>query len=244
MLRTAGCQVDCRDLANTSLPDQDLADDAVWQRLSQRIRDGHYDLVLASPPCRTFSESRRKQPGPPVLRGWEHRYGFPKSRAAELRLKPHHFERLRMDNLLAERTAEACTTMDALRRGWVVEQPFPWADSVSMFDFESFKALREAGAKYVTFDQCQYGALTAKPTRLLYNGVECDSLSRTCNHKPRTIQLGNGRTCFKRHPPTVGKRDRDGSYATAAQAAYPTDLNAALTRCITDTIRSPPTHPP
>ena len=67
---------------------------------------------------------------------------------------------------------------------------------------------------------------------------------RTCNHKPRTIQLGNGRTCFKRHPPTVGKRDRDGSYATAAQAAYPTDLNAALARCITDTIRSPPTHPP
>ena len=234
--------MDCRDLVNAQAPDQDLSDDATWQRLSQRLRDGQYDILVASPPCRTFSESRRKQPGPPVLRGWEHKYGFPKSRASELRLKPHHFERIRTDNLLAERTAEACAIMDTLRRPWVVEQPFPWADSVSMFDFDSFKQLREAGAQYVVFDQCAYGAITAKPTRLLYKGLNCEALQRKCTHKPRTIVLESGRTVFKRHPPTVGVRDRQGCYATAAQAAYPAELNTQLALCMANH-RFPPVPP-
>jgi hypothetical protein len=239
-LRQVGTQVDCMDIVNSQDIDQDISDDAVWERVRSRLAAGYYHFVFASPPCRTFSEARTRVPGPPVLRNWEHRYGFPKTRALEFRLKHHHFEQLRLDNLLAERSAEACNIMDTLGRGWAVEQPFPWADSVSMFDLDSFVGLFRAGAVYVIFDQCQYGAVTAKPTRLLCKGADFSSLHQVCQHTPEWREGRHGRQVYKRHPPVVGKRGRDGAYATSALAAYPADLNLKLAEVISSFLSSGP----
>ena len=185
LLQRAGHRVDCMDLVNAQLPDQDIANDATWERVRAKLIAGHYHFLLASPPCRTFSEARHRTPGPPVLRSWKHPYGFPKSRAKEFRLQPHHYEQIRLDNLLGERTSEACTIMDDLQRGWAVEQPHPWLDSVSLFDFKSFRALHKRGAAFITFDQCPYGAPTTKPTKIMSHGPDFSQLARTCDHDQR-----------------------------------------------------------
>jgi hypothetical protein len=143
-LVAAGIGATDMDLVNGHLQDQDIADDSVWERTRQRLRQGEFDFVFAGPPCRTFSEARAQRPGPPVLRSPEHPYGYPKSQAWQRGLHAHHFEQIRVDNLLAERTAEACTIMLDSGGGFAVEHPRPWrqgTSSVTMFDFESFNML-------------------------------------------------------------------------------------------------------
>jgi len=127
------------DVVNVHLEDQDLVDDAVWTRLRQRLLNGDFSFVFAGPPCRTFSDARLQRPGPPVLRNQEFIYGFPKSQARRRGLRPEHFEQIRIDNLLAERTAEACIIMHDVGFGYAVEQPWgSKALSISMFDLECF----------------------------------------------------------------------------------------------------------
>ena len=110
------------DIINGHLEDQDLVDDAVWTRIKQRLVSGDFSFVFAGPPCRTFSDARLSRPGPPALRSQEFLYGFPKSQAKKHGLLPKHFEQIRTDNLLAERTAEACAIMHHAGHGYAVEQ--------------------------------------------------------------------------------------------------------------------------
>ena len=187
-----GMSVDEVDIVNVHLPDQDIADDAVWGRIRQRLEAGTYIFVFAGPPCRTFSESRGLGPGPPVLRDWDHIYGFPKSQGACRGLRQHHFEQLRTDNLLAERVAEACSIVKPQGGGYGVEQPLPWKGSVSMFQLASFMELRRAGACFVVFDQCMFGAPSKKPSMVLYDGIDFSALARECNHAATLQQSSTG----------------------------------------------------
>ena len=114
-----------RDVFNTHLEDQDILDDSVWLRIKNRLLTGICIFMFASPPCRSFSAARGGGQSPPVLRDADHVYGYPKSQTWR-GLEPHHHERTREDNLLAERTAEACDIMDSRGRGYAVEQPHVW----------------------------------------------------------------------------------------------------------------------
>ena len=76
--------------------------------------------------------------------------GFPKSQAKLQGLRPEHFEQIRIDNLLAERTAEACTIMHQCGHGYAVEQPLGTkTSSVSMFDLQCFNELKELGLSLI-----------------------------------------------------------------------------------------------
>ena len=165
------------DIVNEHLDDQDLVDDAVWTRIRQRLVNGDFAFVFAGPPCRTFSDARLHRPGPPVLRDHEFLYGFPKSQAKLHGLRPERFEQIRIDNLLAKRTAEACSIMHQGGHGYAVEQPLgSKTSSVSMFDLQCFVELKKLGAKSVDFHQCMFGAASTKPTRFLYWNVRFETL--------------------------------------------------------------------
>eukprot|EP00969_Alexandrium_andersonii_P271383 11994916-Alexandrium_andersonii.AAC.1 len=73
------------------------------------------------------------------------------------------------------------------------------------------------GVRVVNFDQCQHGADTVKPTRLIYFGVDFSSLLARCQH-------GRGA-----HRVLRGK-DARGGYRTKAAAAYTRELCFALAR--------------
>jgi hypothetical protein len=81
------------------------------------------------------------------------------------------FERLRVDNLLIERTAEACARLRDIGRGLGVEQPLSWLEAVSMFHLKCFRNLQERGADLSDLDQCMHGGDSRKPTRVFHWGV-------------------------------------------------------------------------
>ena len=223
------------DVFNTHLDDQDILDDSVWLRIKSKLLAGIYVFMFASPPCRTFSAARGAGPGPPVLRDADHLYGYPKSQTWR-GLGHHHHERIREDNLLAERTAEACDIMDSWDRGYAVEQPYPWGKAVSMFDFDSFEKLKAAGAKIVRFDQCMHEAPCTKPTIILHKNSDFSSLEAYCNHQAVRQTRSDGSYYMAPHPSYVGKKDKNGKYLTSYLSAYPAKLNCKLATIINRTI--------
>ena len=224
------------DVVNVHLTDQDLLDDAVWGRIKARIYAGEFDFPVAGPPCRSFSESRSFGPGPPVLRDGKNLYGFPKSQARERKLQPKDFEQIRTDNLFAERTAEACAIMDWWGRGFAVEQPTPWRNAVTMFSFQCFQRLLQAGASTVDFDQCMYDGPTRKPTTVLYKHADFSGLAAQCNHSKVEQWDDKGYSYWSAHPSYVGKKDKSGAFLTGSLAAYPTKLNIRLATLINQSL--------
>eukprot|EP00969_Alexandrium_andersonii_P238078 10508705-Alexandrium_andersonii.AAC.1 len=64
------------------------------------------------------------------------------------------------------------------------------------------------GVRVINFDQCQHGAPSVKPTRLIYFGVDFPSLSARCQHGFGARRVLRG-------------RDGGGGFRTKAAAAYP-----------------------
>ena len=227
-LQTVGIGMYCVDVVNKCAWGMDIGDDVVWCKLKAVIRAGYYHFLFAGPPCRTFSLARQVRPGPPPLRDRQYPYGFPRSQARKRGLKPTDFDKIRLDNLLAARTAEACSIMRDLGRGFAVEQPWPWgergADAPSMFELDQFADLQRQGAKTVVFDQCMYGASSPKPTQILYHFARFDGLAARCHHPAGS------------HAPTVGVKTKAGDFATKALSAYPSQLNKAIADIISESL--------
>ena len=58
--------------------EHDLLDPAVWARVEPSLKSGVYQMVLASPPCNTWSRSTlNPKAGPRPLRSATHLWGFP-----------------------------------------------------------------------------------------------------------------------------------------------------------------------
>ena len=91
-----------------------------------------------------------------------------------------------------------------------------------MFDLDQFMVLKRRGAKLVIFDQCMYGAPTAKPTQLLYHFARFDVLEARCHHPAGS------------HSPTVGVKTKAGDFATKALSAYPSQLNKVIAEIISE----------
>ena len=224
-----GIETDMVDKVNVGAVDSDLADDALWRRWRAKLKDGVYHGLGASPPCGTFCGARKLQPGPPVLRSAAHPYGFPKGSPEAKRLRPEHFEDIRIGNLLAERAAEAALIMQQLGRPYWVEQPEHPESEPCMFQFRSFQQLVQGGAKSVQFDQCMHGSAATKPTTLLYQFCDASVLAGRCNHAKRWVQAPGGEWLWKAHPPIVGAAGKKRTeWPTKALAAYPEDLNRGL----------------
>ena len=95
-LEAYGYTVDAFDSIDGA--DGDLADDAVWDPLLAKVRQGVYIAAVISPPCTTFSRLRNAPGGPPPLRGTDgrERYGL-------TGLDKGQSELVRLHNLLALR---------------------------------------------------------------------------------------------------------------------------------------------
>ena len=164
------------------------------------------------------------------MRSPELPYGLPKSELA-----PREQEELRLGTFFALKSAAFAKEAHRLGIPFVIENPEPRPDAASIFQLEEFKELASSrGVSAVNFDQCRWGAETAKPTRLLVYGVELDHLALRCNHPKWRLTWTTGKgtevTGFRAHPPLAGRVRPDGSWATKSAAAYPTLLNKELVR--------------
>ena len=234
LLAQAGIEATEFDIVNEHMGDQNLLDDATWGRIRRDLLAGVYVALFAAPPCRTFSEVRTKRPGPPPLRDRDYPYGYPRTQAKQRGLSDEHLAMLREDNLLADRTAEACSILHRQQKVYGVEQPHPWRSAISMFDLEAFAALETQGARRVVFDQCPYGAEVRKPTQILYWGADFGSLYARCDHPVVTQTNEDGRTYQAAHPNLAGRKNDRGEYRTKKLAAYPKQLNKAIAGILSD----------
>jgi hypothetical protein len=121
-------------------------------------------------------------------------------------------EKERVGVELAAFTAVCCELCD--RRGvfWSVENP----KTSLLWEFEPMLELRlSSGAEFVDFDQCMYGGIYRKSTRVLTNCKQLSGLSTFCD-RSHVHAVMEGQERYVRDDGTLGSRCK-----TAGAAAYP-----------------------
>ena len=256
-LRKLGWKCIEMDVVNGA--EQDLTNEQVWQGIEQRIDGGEFLGLISGPPCGTFTNARKDDGmGPKPLRGsaGAERYGLPN-------LKGKDKEKVREGTLLAQRTAEAVTSMSAQQRPSITEQPL-WKKTpgkVSMYNLDEFQTFVDAeNFEFITIAQCEYGAKTTKPTTLMLGHIKEYEAKGNCNHEKRLWKKpSTGEELWAAHPPLIGKewyipteewndnmlrtpkeiyeQNRHLPYLTSGAQAYPAGFNTWLARTLTDNIR-------
>ena len=220
----------------------DLSQAHLWDQIHADMRKGEYQAVIMGTPCETASKARTGPPGPRPLRSASHIYGLPKKE-----LTPAEHEQVRMGTYLALKSAETATLAMQLGIPWMIENPDPSGNPVSLFHLPEWKSLASMpGVQHLDFHQCPLGAETSKPTRILFWNVDLSTLSGWCSHTPKhweyTDHWGRRKTTFAAHPPLAGRRREDGTMATKAAAAYPTKMNHIIATCFSRSL--PPISTP
>ncbi len=221
---------------------QDLLQDHLWERLLQDLQRGQYHAVAMGTPCETASRARTGPPGPRPLRSSQHIYGLPKSMLSE-----SEHTQVKQGTYFALQSARTASAAHALGIPWLIENPDPHGNPVSLFNLPEWLQLADLpGVSHVDFHQCTLGAETAKPTRLLFGGLALSHFSARCDHPKKEWRYNNREgvpsSCFAPHPPLAGRRRSDGAYATKAAAAWPSRMNKAIATAIAASAPGP--HPP
>jgi hypothetical protein len=208
---------------------QDLADDTVWSELRSRLQAGEFAFVFSSFPCTSSAISRhhpRRAPGPGPLRSCENIWGL-------LGLSQPDKEKVRLGNLHACRTAEAMEIQLDANRGAACEQPEPWEGLLSLLLLPPLLKLLSKGAVDVAFDQCPFGAASAKGTAIRFSKGTFESIAQhRCNHPKVDWTSADGTRYKASHPKLAGQKAADGSWLTSQAEAYPDMLNVKLAQCI------------
>jgi len=219
------------DVVNGSgdLP-MDLSTDFAWDTYSAMLPS--VDFVFMGIDCKTFSRARQNPHGPPPLRSLEFPYGFPNSQ-----LGKSDAEKLRLGNYFAIQSAKLASRCLSVGVGFAIENPEPWdTEAPSLWLLDEFVQLAaDPRVQTVDFDQCMWDSETKKPTRVMFFKVNLLFLGARCSHPSQSWHFfdksGAPASSWGPHPPLIN-RSRDGAFATAAAAAYPSALNRAFADAI------------
>ena len=200
--------------------EHDLSKESLWQHIFQLLGEGDW-ILIASPPCETFSRVRHRHPGPRPLRSAFYPRGFPW-------LSNAHLQQVEQANYFVDQTVTACQ----LAWQYFLEHPEDLGAtpdrefSASIWQFPALREL-QVTTKALTFAlfQCTFEAPTSKPTRILTNLAaftleppahatwpRFDSEGRYVGPLPPRCPQG-------KHAPLAGREGR--KWATASSAAYP-----------------------
>lgn len=152
-------------------PEHDLLHEALRQRILATLRSGGYDAVIMSPPCGTRSRAPcANDNGPRPLRSSMHPWGFPWLEGAKI-------DKVNKSNSMVELCLLAITISLELGTPFILEHAEDlgstarWGDDIrpasiwQLLPIVNWVRLGQAfsGAFY----QCEFGAPSPKPTRLL-----------------------------------------------------------------------------
>eukprot|EP00965_Chrysotila_dentata_P216655 6189503-Pleurochrysis_carterae.AAC.3 len=187
--------------------EQDVLNNAVYERLLQRCADGYYAAVIASPPCSTFSVSRLYQSadatdgGPPPVRDRNNVMGLPNVPSV-------HQRELQQANEIVLRTANLLRTAHAAGAEYILEHPadrgalaspiFLNTRHAPIWVMPGIIALKsDTSATLLTFPQCALGAASQKYTTLLVGAGLSPSLKSLmnlrCQHLTHTSLAGGSK---------------------------------------------------
>lgn len=145
----------------------DLTLPSVLERWKARIQRGIFSVVLASPPCNTFSRATFSgKPGPRPVRDFNHPKGLP-------HLTTEEFHKVRLGNLLVEHTCLLLTAQLQAGGYILLEHPedlgaCPKGVPASIWQWPEVKALLKHPQVWsAAFHQSDFGTPWPKPTRIL-----------------------------------------------------------------------------
>ena len=210
---------------------QNLLSDRLQKALLKEVEESKYDLVLASPPCSTFSRARSANSvGPPPLRSSQHPRGFPwLSRMAKAQVTS--------SNRLVDFTVKLLTAQlgQGPKHLIVLEHPEDLgrrgngAVPASIWQWPAIQRLAaQEGVVCGALFQYDFGSEYLKPTRILTNISEAKSI------------VENGKAVFDQQGAYMGplqKRDfqgpslvgqDSGHFRTKGSEAWPTGLCTAI----------------
>ena len=148
-------------------PRFDLSRARLRRQLLDEVQRGQFALVVASPPCSTFSRARYSgRPGPPPLRSAEFLRGFP-------RLNGRNRDRIARANLFVDFSVELLQAQAAGRRWGLLEHPEDLGARRagipgSIWRWPAVRALVEhPGWTTGALLQSAWGRAFAKPTRFV-----------------------------------------------------------------------------
>lgn len=212
---------------------QDLTLENVWSKLWSRIINGDFDCIILAPPCNTFSRARHNVscPGPKPLRLLEYPRGFPW-------LKESDFDKVRVANLLVDRSFDICEACVKQDIGFLLEHPEQLGVAhgtipASIWNFEQFQKLEATGSvAQAAIFQCEFGAPTSKPTRLASSAREAFEASPFSSFLGPHVLDEEGRyvgplpqQCpHKKHDLKLIGKDQQGNWKTGPSAAYPPEM--------------------
>lgn len=204
-------------------PTLDLSLDDVLASLLRQVQCGHLKVVLAGPPCGTWSRARHNQRfrGPRPLRSRAEPWGRTDVvlSASEARSLPLASTLLRSRIALAAEVKKAGGVALIKHPADPGSHPYP-----SIWDLPAIRELVSEGATTISFEQCRSGLASQKATTLAIVGAQwahefCrQSLGHRCNHTYH-------------HERLEGRRP-DGSFKSSAAQTYPPSLRRDLARCI------------
>ena len=208
-------------------PMHDLTDVSLWNEILDTLKEGGW-CVIVSPPCNTFSRARFQHilhPGPKPLRTRAWPKGFPwLSNASKAVVSEANF--------FVEKCLEACECAACSHGFFLLEHPedlgtVQGEQPGSIWQWqEVLDLIPKFSATCFAIHQCQFGALTPKPTRILMNMEVTDA--RCFCALPKFDKLGfyKGplpRKCGHRHKHRlIGKTG--SKWNTSPSAAYPAGM--------------------
>ena len=200
--------------------------DDFYRPLLSACEAGVFDIIHSGSPCSTWSRARWRRPGPPILRTRLCPYGgdpsIPEVSAKEALKRDVH-------TILFRRSFELCSAVACSpsqgKQG--TENPAdPGAPYPSIFaTSEAEEVRRKTSAEDVVFHQCRFGLEFVKPTQVMSNVPAMKKLALLCDHPRGAHQEMKGQL-------------PDGTYVTAAQSRYPSELCEALARAYLDGVES------
>ena len=148
----------------------DVVDVECWEFFMQLVWLGAIFFAHFGTPCNTFTSARKDDGGPPPLRSMDFPLGLPQLSDDDCCLTF-------LGNLFLFRTCEACSAIHALGGDFSIENPLLsliW-DTPQMINLRS-----GCRALVFDFDQCEFGAPSMKPTRLLATHCSFTPVQQRC----------------------------------------------------------------
>ena len=157
----------------------DVLDADLWSFVMAVIRAGAVRFVHCGTPCNTFSAARKLDGGPPPLRSALYPEGLP-----ELSLENQAM--VFLGNAFLARSTEACAAVFQQGGNFSIENP----EFSLLWSTEAIANLQHlARAFCVDFDQCEFGAPSMKPTRLLVSHQSFRALHCRCSRSHKHVKL-------------------------------------------------------
>ena len=240
-------------------PDHDLTDKDKRQGILEQIKEGKYAVIIVTPPCgwhvvaRDLGQSLRTQASTRRNKA----LGIPQKRADEGNIMIVLFIDILMllgttwCNLIARRPYFLGEHPEDLGGLHSPVAQGKWVRPASIWKLPDLRNAAEKleGMQSIALRQCNWGAPTPKPTRLLTDLP----LHASFLHHQWPQLGGHGkylgplpRHCGHNHQDGLAKQHPEEAFRTPAASTYPADMDAALATAINQVLLEAPhlTKPP